>query len=449
MQAVPQNVQGLAGFTIPGKDGCFSSHDINGGIPLPTDLPQIIKGLVPITGRQVQGRTTQAKGLGIRPGRNQGIHYVEGIPQVALVGQGRLKIHGDKNDVRVGAVGLVQIGQGFGRIPLYQQLVTNDPAGSHPRWNIFILNDGWIFILAISQTDALKTCLQGKGAEQCNRHHQNHQELFERVVHPGSLDQGRESIRSTTIPVQLFRVSLQGGQRFTGRVLFSRLLVAPLALAESFSIEGDGNLEKPVVVRPLHLQYPIAGRAFVTGLNELLQPAFVVPERAPSQQTVASSQYDPVDDSTCRSQTTIQINRSEQGFGCIGQDRRAVAATGGSLAAAHPDMYAQIDLAGNLGQPGSTNQKGFHLGQIAFGPIGEFPEEGFIDHQPENRIPEKLQPLIGPFPILTSDMYMGAVQKGVSKQRSITKSVTQFGFQRLISLFAFLIIAAGCRLFHR
>ena len=54
----------------------------------------------------------------------------------------------------------------------------------------------------------------------------------------------------------------------------------------------------------------------------------------------------------------------------VGEDRGLVAAAGGLLAAAEPDVLAEPEVAGDVGQRARVDHRGPQLGELALGQVG-------------------------------------------------------------------------------
>ena len=97
-------------------------------------------------------------------------------------------------------------------------------------------------------------------------------------------------------------------------------------------------------------------------------------------------------------QAAAQVHRADQRLERVGEDRVLLAAAGGLLAAAQQQVRADAALAqppGDPGQRGHVDHGGTQLGQLALGEVGLAAVELVGDDQPEHRVAQELQALVG------------------------------------------------------
>ena len=91
----------------------------------------------------------------------------------------------------------------------------------------------------------------------------------------------------------------------------------------------------------------------------------------------------------------LQVDRADDRLDGVGEDRGLVATAGGLLAAAELDVLAELDLAGHVGQGAGVDDRGAQLGQPPLGEVGVGDVERLGHHDPEHRVAQELQALVG------------------------------------------------------
>src|ERR1700733_10464719 len=92
-----------------------------------------------------------------------------------------------------------------------------------------------------------------------------------------------------------------------------------------------------------------------------------------------------------RSETTVEIQRGDDGFDAVRQQGRLFAAPASFFSAPQPQEASQIDRSGHLRQMASAHQAGTEAGPLAFVKIGKTAEEDLGDYQAQDRVSQKLQ----------------------------------------------------------
>ena len=69
-------------------------------------------------------------------------------------------------------------------------------------------------------------------------------------------------------------------------------------------------------------------------------------------------------------EAAAEVDRPDQRLDGVGEDRGLLAATGRLLALAEPDVLAEPDGAGHLGERAGVDDGGAQLGQAALGEVG-------------------------------------------------------------------------------
>ena len=92
--------------------------------------------------------------------------------------------------------------------------------------------------------------------------------------------------------------------------------------------------------------------------------------------------------------TSIQIDRANDRFQCVGQDGGALAAARAHFAVTQPQKRRQPQIDGQLVQGFLAHQVGAYAGQIALGQGLQLRVQKVRDRQAEHRIAQKLQPFV-------------------------------------------------------
>lgn len=113
----------------------------------------------------------------------------------------------------------------------------------------------------------------------------------------------------------------------------------------------------------------------------------------------------------------IQINRADDRFERIGEDRCAPPAAAFELAPAQYDFIGKPDLPADLGQLFSFYQGRPEPGQFALGGVREAPVEGIGDDKTEQGVTEVFQPFV----IVIAN---AAMRQGPLKQAAVIERIT-------------------------
>ena len=125
----------------------------------------------------------------------------------------------------------------------------------------------------------------------------------------------------------------------------------------------------------------------------------------------------------CRLEPTVEVHRSDQGFGGIGEDRGLVPSPAGVLAPPEPQRRSHVDPSGRFGQRRLVDQLGPGTGQATLGLFAAAPIQRIGDDQPEHRVAEKLQAFVRLGQLLLGERR--AVHQSQTKQLNVGKVVAQ------------------------
>ena len=101
-----------------------------------------------------------------------------------------------------------------------------------------------------------------------------------------------------------------------------------------------------------------------------------------------------VDKGLDRSQTTVQIQRGDDGLDAVRQQGRLLPPSASFLSSPQPQITSQVERRGHLRQMAPADQAGAEAGPLSFMKIGKTTEEDFCHHQAQNRVSQKLQLLV-------------------------------------------------------
>ena len=139
----------------------------------------------------------------------------------------------------------------------------------------------------------------------------------------------------------------------------------------------------------------------------------------------------------------VQIDRSQHGLHRVRLDGGTVAAAAALLPLAQFQVAAQVQGLGHLHQAALAHQGRPDAGQVPLGQVRPGAVEVVCHHETQNRVPQKLQPLVAGHPLLPVLVGIGAVGQGVFQQRGIAEGVADLLFQGLHGVRSFLYQTAA------
>jgi len=98
-----------------------------------------------------------------------------------------------------------------------------------------------------------------------------------------------------------------------------------------------------------------------------------------------------VDNASGLVETAVEVDSSENGFDCVGEEGAFLAATGEFFAASELEAVAEVDGAGDADEMGGGDDAGLVDAEVAFGEFGVVTEEVFADQEAENGIAEEFE----------------------------------------------------------
>ena len=96
-----------------------------------------------------------------------------------------------------------------------------------------------------------------------------------------------------------------------------------------------------------------------------------------------------------RVETGVEVHGRDDGLECVGEDRLLLAATRRVFTLAEQQVGAEVDLGRDLGKDARVHDTRAHLRELTLGQVGEVLEHVVRHHQPEHRIAEELEALVG------------------------------------------------------
>ena len=93
--------------------------------------------------------------------------------------------------------------------------------------------------------------------------------------------------------------------------------------------------------------------------------------------------------------TTVDVDRTNDGLECVGKDRLFVATTGRSFTLTKQQRWAKIDFTGDLSECDCVYDARPQLRKLALGQLGIFVENLFGNRKSKDGIAEELKPLVG------------------------------------------------------
>ncbi len=129
-------------------------------------------------------------------------------------------------------------------------------------------------------------------------------------------------------------------------------------------------------------------------LQRFLQTGLGILQFRRARQPVEARHEQPLDHLRRGVEAAVQVDRAEQRFERVGQDRFAAEAAGFQLARAEPQLLAELDLGGDDRERLAAHQARAEARQLALVGGAELAEHQHGDHAVEHRVAEELQPFV-------------------------------------------------------
>src|SRR5439155_25104140 len=209
---------------------------------------------------------------------------------------------------------------------------------------------------------------------------------------------GSSTVPSGSVAVSVLlrqlRVLGQPVERLSGRPLLRFLLRSPDPPAELSPGQEDRRRELLLVVRPPLDHAVLREPPHVLG-GQLLEDGLVIPLALSPDVGGDPRPEQPLDQRGGLLEAQVDVDRAQHRLQGVGQDAGLVPAPRLLLALAQEDGIAQSELASHLRQHGHVHHGRSQLGQLALRAVGEGPVDQVRHNQPEHRVTQELQPLVG------------------------------------------------------
>ena len=214
----------------------------------------------------------------------------------------------------------------------------------------------------------------------------------------------------------------------------ARRRLGPLATTlQAERIDGATYLEH-LIVRLARSRFDrIAGQRQAAGLQCFLQTGLGIFQFRRARQPVEPRHEQPFDHLRGSVEAAVQVDRAEQRFERVGQDRFAAEAAGFQLARAEPQLLAELDLGSDDGERLATDQARAEARQLALVGGAELAEHQHGDDAVEHRVAEELQPLV-----------VGTAGATMGKRRFQQRRVTALVAERVEQPFACSLQGVAC-----
>src|SRR5581483_12161408 len=157
--------------------------------------------------------------------------------------------------------------------------------------------------------------------------------------------------------------------------------------------EEDRRGELLLVIRPA-LADPVLGERVQILRRELLKERLVVASHALLDVGDHEGAEQALDQPPGHVETEIEVDRAEHRLEGVSQDAGLVAPPGHLLSPAEPDVLAEVQVARDVGQRVHVHDGGPELGELALGHLRELAVREVGHHEPEDGIPQELEPLV-------------------------------------------------------
>ena len=178
----------------------------------------------------------------------------------------------------------------------------------------------------------------------------------------------------------------------------------------------DGEL--PPVIGALLVDHGVAWQRQPPPLHELLQPGLGILQHFRGRQRIDARTDHRLDQRPGRDHATVEQRRAEDRLQRIGEDGFAQVAAALEFAGTQPDVIAELEFAGDLGQRPVAHQARAHSGKVAFRGVGPALEQQRGNGEVQQRIAEKLQPFV-------VRIAAAAVGQGLLEQAGVLEGIRQ------------------------
>ena len=175
---------------------------------------------------------------------------------------------------------------------------------------------------------------------------------------------------------------------------------------------GDQRIMKALVLFPL---------------DELLKRRLIIKVPGASYRNITQNQ--PVDDSLRRLKAAVHVACRNDGLHRVRHDRVALSAAAVVLAVAEQEEIAQMDRPGRLGKVRLADEVRANSREFPLGLFRKTPVEIVRHDKAQNRVAQKLQPLIVRKPALAVLVCVRAVRQRVFEQLPVLKNISQSFFK--------------------
>jgi hypothetical protein len=170
-----------------------------------------------------------------------------------------------------------------------------------------------------------------------------------------------------------------------------------------FVADADFDAETLLMVGAALSDEGVVGLTEAGGLEVLLEGGFVVADGSAEGGAGFESEVEAgqrglddvlVDEGAGGVEAAIEIERGDDGFEGVGEERGFTAASALLFSAAEKKKRAELDAGGDLAEMAAADQGGAETGELAFAGVGETEEKGFGDGQTENGVAYELKLLV-------------------------------------------------------
>src|SRR5579875_182217 len=206
------------------------------------------------------------------------------------------------------------------------------------------------------------------------------------------------------------------------RRLLSFLLRSALPTSAANPTDVDLRHVPAVVIRP-GANDDVTWHSFPTPSRQLLEAALVIELVRLRRRLFDPVREQPQHQGPRRFPAAVEVHGPDHRLQGVGENRHLGPTSRGLLALPEQQVGSECEATGNLGKYPSVHDGCPDLGEPAFGGFGIAPIAVLGDDQPDDRVPEELQPLVGGDALLLATP--ASVGERLLQQRAVSEAVAQ------------------------
>src|SRR5439155_6849431 len=222
---------------------------------------------------------------------------------------------------------------------------------------------------------------------------------------------------------------LEVEERVARRLLLRLFLVAAVATPQRPSVHDDLDGEELLVIGPVLAGDAVLRVRLEFSLHVFLEHALVIRKIRVAQDLVHLAQEKPLGQLPRRLEPAVQVDRADDSFQRVRQDRGAVPASRLVLRLAQEDEVSESHHGRCPRQDDAADQQRFPLVQLAFAELGKFVVEEFVHGEADDRVAQKFHALVRVPAPPGARVEIRAVGHGDAGQRRILERILEKTFE--------------------